>query len=201
VQVDRSESHDGESADNRSAKGPSAAEQRQERMASMNWYGMSNSRPNAATTPFTSRYSSVWEMPAGGRIPGPVLEPADIMSSPGRIRTGSNVRRRIRKNFGKHEYGPNYCKFGHVPYVPLQPLISKPFDWLCPSCKIKMSSWAGGGWYLGQDRDTSAAGNCILKLLVLLFIVLLLFSNRLPSVARALGQSVTEFKKGNQRDR
>jgi len=41
------------------------AEQRQERMASMNWYGMSNSRPNAATTPFTSRYSSVWEMPGG----------------------------------------------------------------------------------------------------------------------------------------
>src|SRR5439155_15239195 len=41
------------------------AEQRQERMASMSWYGMSNSRPNAATTPFTSRYSSVWEMPGG----------------------------------------------------------------------------------------------------------------------------------------
>ena len=41
------------------------AEQRQERMASMSWYGMSNSRPNAATTPFTSRYSSTWEMPGG----------------------------------------------------------------------------------------------------------------------------------------
>lgn len=41
------------------------AEQRQDRMASMSWYGMSNSRPNAATTPFTSRYSSVWEMPGG----------------------------------------------------------------------------------------------------------------------------------------
>ena len=40
------------------------------------------------------------------------------------------------------------------------------------------------------------AGDVILKLLVLLFIVLLLFSNRLPSVARALGQSVIEFKKG-----
>jgi len=29
-----------------------------------------------------------------------------------------------------------------------------------------------------------------------LFIVLLIFANRLPGVARALGQSVTEFKKG-----
>ena len=27
------------------------------RMASLNWYGMSNSRPQAASTPFTSRYS------------------------------------------------------------------------------------------------------------------------------------------------
>jgi len=41
------------------------AQQRQDRIASMNWYGMSNSRPNAATTPFTSRYSAVWEMPGG----------------------------------------------------------------------------------------------------------------------------------------
>jgi len=41
------------------------AQQRQDRIASMNWYGMSNSRPNASTTPFTSRYSSVWEMPGG----------------------------------------------------------------------------------------------------------------------------------------
>jgi hypothetical protein len=41
------------------------AYQRQARLASMNWYGMSNSRPMAATTPFTSRYSPVWEMPGG----------------------------------------------------------------------------------------------------------------------------------------
>ncbi len=40
------------------------------------------------------------------------------------------------------------------------------------------------------------AGIRIWKLLILLFIVLLLFSSRLPSVARALGQSVIEFKKG-----
>jgi TatA/E family protein of Tat protein translocase len=43
---------------------------------------------------------------------------------------------------------------------------------------------------------TSVAGGLILKLLVLLFIVLLVFSNRLPSVARSLGQTVSEFKKG-----
>jgi len=39
--------------------------QRQARLASMSWYGMSNSRPQAATTPFTSRYSPAWEMPGG----------------------------------------------------------------------------------------------------------------------------------------
>jgi len=41
------------------------AAQRQARLASLNWYGMSNSRPQAASTPFTSRYSPVWEMPGG----------------------------------------------------------------------------------------------------------------------------------------
>ena len=34
------------------------------------------------------------------------------------------------------------------------------------------------------------------ELLVILGIVLLLFGNRLPSVMRSLGQSITEFKKG-----
>ncbi len=32
--------------------------------------------------------------------------------------------------------------------------------------------------------------------LILLFVVLLLFGNRLPSVMRSLGRGVTEFKKG-----
>ncbi len=41
------------------------AAQRQERMASLAWYGMSNSRPTGAPTPFTSRYSPAWEMPGG----------------------------------------------------------------------------------------------------------------------------------------
>ena len=39
--------------------------QRQSRLASMSWYGMSNARPTAAPTPFTSLYSPVWQMPGG----------------------------------------------------------------------------------------------------------------------------------------
>ena len=34
------------------------------------------------------------------------------------------------------------------------------------------------------------------ELLVLLAVVLLLFGSRLPSLARSLGQSIVEFKKG-----
>jgi hypothetical protein len=41
------------------------AQQRMDRMASLQWYGMSNSRPMGAPTPFTSRYSPLWEMPGG----------------------------------------------------------------------------------------------------------------------------------------
>ena len=33
-------------------------------------------------------------------------------------------------------------------------------------------------------------------LVILLFVVLLLFGNRLPAAARALGQSLVEFKRG-----
>jgi sec-independent protein translocase protein TatA len=39
-------------------------------------------------------------------------------------------------------------------------------------------------------------GYRILKLLLALVILLLFFSNRLPSLARSLGQSITEFKRG-----
>ena len=46
-------------------KAQTQAEQRQARLASLNWYGISNSRPSTSTTPFTSRYGSMWEMPGG----------------------------------------------------------------------------------------------------------------------------------------
>lgn len=38
----------------------------------------------------------------------------------------------------------------------------------------------------------------IWHLLVIAFIILLLFGNRLPSVMRSLGEGVVEFKKGMQ---
>jgi hypothetical protein len=40
-------------------------QQRQLRLASMAWYGMSNSRPTASPTPFASMYSPAWQMPGG----------------------------------------------------------------------------------------------------------------------------------------
>jgi len=49
---------------------------------------------------------------------------------------------------------------------------------------------------LGELSNSQWAGSRILKLLLVLVIVLLFFSNRLPSLARSLGQSVTEFKRG-----
>jgi sec-independent protein translocase protein TatA len=39
-------------------------------------------------------------------------------------------------------------------------------------------------------------GSGIIKYLIVLVIILLLFSSRLPSLARSLGQSLIEFKKG-----
>jgi len=39
------------------------AQQRMDRMASMEWYGMSNSRPLASPTPYMTRYSPLWESP------------------------------------------------------------------------------------------------------------------------------------------
>jgi sec-independent protein translocase protein TatA len=39
-------------------------------------------------------------------------------------------------------------------------------------------------------------GTSIWQILIVLLVVLLLFGNRLPSVALSLGQSLIEFKKG-----
>jgi hypothetical protein len=39
--------------------------ERQSRLASLAWYGMSNARPTASPTPFTSLYSPVWQQPGG----------------------------------------------------------------------------------------------------------------------------------------
>jgi hypothetical protein len=41
------------------------SQQRQDRLAAMHWYGMSNSRPTAQPTPFCSLYSPTWQAPGG----------------------------------------------------------------------------------------------------------------------------------------
>ncbi len=46
-------------------KAQARARQRMARLESMSWYGMSNSRPTAAGTPFTSLYSPTWQAPGG----------------------------------------------------------------------------------------------------------------------------------------
>lgn len=38
---------------------------RASRINAMHWYGMSNQRPTANATPFTSMYSPTWQMPGG----------------------------------------------------------------------------------------------------------------------------------------
>jgi len=40
-------------------------QQRANRLAALNWYGMSNSRPTASPTPFTTLYSPAWQSPGG----------------------------------------------------------------------------------------------------------------------------------------
>jgi hypothetical protein len=41
-------------------KAEERAQQRTQRLAAMKWYGLSNSRPQASTTPFMSVYSPAW---------------------------------------------------------------------------------------------------------------------------------------------
>ena len=40
-------------------------QERMSRLQAMKWYGFSNSRPTAATLPFTSMYSPAWQQPGG----------------------------------------------------------------------------------------------------------------------------------------
>ena len=40
-------------------------QQRSDRLAALRWYGMSNSRPTAAPTPFCTLYSPAWQSPNG----------------------------------------------------------------------------------------------------------------------------------------
>lgn len=46
-------------------KAMARGQQRADRIASMNWYGMSNSRPTAQPTPFCSMYSPAWQSGTG----------------------------------------------------------------------------------------------------------------------------------------
>ena len=46
--------------------------------------------------------------------------------------------------------------------------------------------------------SNSMGGLSVWHLLIIAFIILLLFGNRLPSVMRSLGEGVVEFKKGMQ---
>jgi hypothetical protein len=46
-------------------KAQARAEQRNDRLATSAWYGISNSRPTTSSTPWGSRYGSQWEMPGG----------------------------------------------------------------------------------------------------------------------------------------
>jgi hypothetical protein len=46
-------------------KAQARGEQRNDRLATSAWYGISNSRPTSSATPWGSRYGSQWEMPGG----------------------------------------------------------------------------------------------------------------------------------------
>lgn len=48
----------------------------------------------------------------------------------------------------------------------------------------------------GLHSRTAMFGTSPWQLLIVLLVVLLLFGSRLPSLARSLGQSLVEFKKG-----
>lgn len=78
----------------------------------------------------------------------------------------------------------------------------RPFDDHRLACRIE-GRRAGGAkaWYWPRFRVRFCdlrllSSGIIIKYLIVLVIILLLFSSRLPSLARSLGQSLIEFKKG-----
>lgn len=58
-----------------------------------------------------------------------------------------------------------------------------------------MISWLSG---MNVSPILAIWGIGMPEMIVIAVIVLLLFGNRLPSVMRSLGQSITEFKKGSR---
>lgn len=80
-----------------------------------------------------------------------------------------------------------------------QHALFRPFDCPRPSCRIKGKSIRHrqlNSIRPGQHERDRMTGISIWKLLIILGVVLLLFSSRLPTLARSLGQSIVEFKKG-----
>jgi sec-independent protein translocase protein TatA len=61
---------------------------------------------------------------------------------------------------------------------------------------VRLLQIACDGSHFTYISRPSVAGFGITKYLIILVIILLLFSSRLPSIARSLGQSLIEFKKG-----
>ena len=61
------------------------AAQRTNRIASLHWYGMSNSRPTASTTPWFSTYSPTWSSNSADPFRWNATGQAGLMFSPGKM--------------------------------------------------------------------------------------------------------------------
>jgi hypothetical protein len=61
------------------------AQQRQQRIAAMKWYGMSNSRPTTNATPLTSTYSPTWVSAASDPFRWHAARPNYVVARPGYV--------------------------------------------------------------------------------------------------------------------
>jgi hypothetical protein len=61
------------------------AAQRSSRIASLHWYGMSNSRPTASTTPWFSTYSPTWASNSADPYSWNATGQAGILFNPGKM--------------------------------------------------------------------------------------------------------------------